>query len=170
MFFLSRHRLRQIYRAHRDAKPDLHPNAHSVRTQHEPWEEEFARAIHTYKIECRRPYPTWSEVLQILLALGYRRPSRWEEKTPPRRAAKADRLTRSELHAALLWVFNQLEQTCAVQDAEDAVGLNAHLRAVWGARDAVNELFAAREEIASTKGTKKHEGIQGCATVGAGMA
>ena len=33
----------------------------------------FMKAMDQYKRENRRPFPTWSEVLEVLLALGYRR-------------------------------------------------------------------------------------------------
>jgi hypothetical protein len=33
----------------------------------------FMRAMDQYKRENRRPFPTWSEVLEVLLALGYRK-------------------------------------------------------------------------------------------------
>jgi hypothetical protein len=33
----------------------------------------FMKAMDQYKRDNRRPFPTWSEVLQVLLALGYRR-------------------------------------------------------------------------------------------------
>ena len=36
-------------------------------------EIEFMRAMDQYKRDNRRPFPTWSEVLEVLLALGYRR-------------------------------------------------------------------------------------------------
>src|SRR6266550_764086 len=36
-------------------------------------EIEFMRAMDQYKRENRRPFPTWSEVLEVLRALGYRR-------------------------------------------------------------------------------------------------
>ena len=36
-------------------------------------ENEFMQAIDRYKRENRRPFPTWSEVLEILLSLGYRK-------------------------------------------------------------------------------------------------
>ena len=36
-------------------------------------ETEFMKAIEQYKRENRRPFPTWSEVLEILRALGYRK-------------------------------------------------------------------------------------------------
>lgn len=36
-------------------------------------EIEFMRAMDQYKRDNRRPFPTWSEVLQVLSALGYRR-------------------------------------------------------------------------------------------------
>jgi hypothetical protein len=36
-------------------------------------ETEFMKAMDRYKRENRRPFPTWSEVLEVLHALGYRR-------------------------------------------------------------------------------------------------
>jgi hypothetical protein len=33
----------------------------------------FMRAMDQYKRDNRRPFPTWSEVLEVLFALGYRR-------------------------------------------------------------------------------------------------
>ncbi len=36
-------------------------------------EIEFMKAIEDYKREFRRPFPTWSEVLEVMKALGYRR-------------------------------------------------------------------------------------------------
>ncbi|HEY8505752.1 MAG TPA: hypothetical protein VIL46_14300, partial [Gemmataceae bacterium] len=36
-------------------------------------ETEFMKAIERYKRENRRPFPTWSEVLEILISLGYRK-------------------------------------------------------------------------------------------------
>ena len=36
-------------------------------------EIEFMRAMDQYKRDNRRPFPTWSEVLEVLSALGYRR-------------------------------------------------------------------------------------------------
>lgn len=33
----------------------------------------FMKAMDQYKRDNRRPFPTWSEVLEVLLALGYRR-------------------------------------------------------------------------------------------------
>src|SRR5579864_9575776 len=34
---------------------------------------EFVKAMDQYKRDNRRPFPTWSEVLEVLRALGYRR-------------------------------------------------------------------------------------------------
>lgn len=145
---LTRQRLRAIYTRHRARLPDLHKSADSVRSRHEDWETEFATALHEYKIACGRPNPAASEILAILLDLGYRKPARWEVQTStptrthgPRRVWKADELTRPELHAALLWILDQVEQACILAD-KDCVGINAHLRAARGARDAINELFA----------------------------
>ena len=36
-------------------------------------EAEFMKAMDRYKRENRRPFPTWSEVLEVLHSLGYRR-------------------------------------------------------------------------------------------------
>src|ERR1700687_1714535 len=36
-------------------------------------EIEFMKAMDQYKRENRRPFPTWSEVLEVLCALGYRK-------------------------------------------------------------------------------------------------
>jgi hypothetical protein len=36
-------------------------------------ESEFMKAMDRYKRENRRPFPTWSEVLEVLHSLGYRR-------------------------------------------------------------------------------------------------
>lgn len=34
---------------------------------------EFLNAIQKYKVEERRPFPAWTEVLEVLLSLGYRK-------------------------------------------------------------------------------------------------
>ena len=36
-------------------------------------ESDFMKAMDRYKRENRRPFPTWSEVLEVLRSLGYRR-------------------------------------------------------------------------------------------------
>src|SRR5947209_2695665 len=36
-------------------------------------ETDFMKAMDRYKRENRRPFPTWSEVLEVLASLGYRR-------------------------------------------------------------------------------------------------
>jgi len=36
-------------------------------------ETSFMRAMERYKRENRRPFPTWSEVLEVLVSLGYRK-------------------------------------------------------------------------------------------------
>jgi hypothetical protein len=36
-------------------------------------ETTFMRAMERYKRENRRPFPTWSEVLEVLVSLGYRK-------------------------------------------------------------------------------------------------
>src|SRR5260370_601559 len=37
---------------------------------------EFLRAIESYKRDHGRPFPTWTEVLEVIIDLGYRRPVR----------------------------------------------------------------------------------------------
>jgi hypothetical protein len=53
-------------------------------------ESDFMKAMDRYKRENRRPFPTWSEVLEVLRALGYRKT---EAPTPipgvPQRAPTA---------------------------------------------------------------------------------
>jgi hypothetical protein len=41
----------------------------------------FMKAMERYKRENRRPFPTWSEVLEVLSSLGYRKVA--EETDPP---------------------------------------------------------------------------------------
>ncbi len=54
-------------------------------------EREFMKAMDRYKRENRRPFPTWSEVLEVLRSLGYRRVA---EPTPlPGRGSAAVRAT-----------------------------------------------------------------------------
>jgi hypothetical protein len=36
-------------------------------------ETHFMKAMERYKRENRRPFPTWSEVLEVLISLGYRK-------------------------------------------------------------------------------------------------
>lgn len=36
-------------------------------------EVEFMRAMDDYKRNCGRPFPTWSEVLEVVISLGYRK-------------------------------------------------------------------------------------------------
>jgi hypothetical protein len=47
--------------------------------EYDPGEMEFLRAIEAYKKEFLRPFPTWSEVLEVVKSLGYRQVA---EKTP----------------------------------------------------------------------------------------
>ncbi len=37
-------------------------------------EREFMQAMHDYKLKSGRMFPTWSEVLEVLKALGYEKP------------------------------------------------------------------------------------------------
>jgi hypothetical protein len=52
----------------------------------------FMKAMDRYKRENRRPFPTWSEVLEVLRALGYRKvaePTDMPGKKEPEAAAAA---------------------------------------------------------------------------------
>jgi hypothetical protein len=40
-------------------------------------EREFMQAMHEYKIRSGRMFPTWSEVLEVLKALGYEKPEQF---------------------------------------------------------------------------------------------
>ena len=42
--------------------------------EYTPEELEFLRAIEAYKRDKGRPFPSWTEVLEVIRALGYRRP------------------------------------------------------------------------------------------------
>jgi hypothetical protein len=46
-------------------------------------EVEFMQAMETYKQRSGRMFPTWSEVLEVLCSLGYRK----NDEAPPREAA-----------------------------------------------------------------------------------
>src|ERR1700687_3617961 len=53
-------------------------------------EIEFMKAMDQYKRENRRPFPTWSEVLEVMYALGYRKTAvqtqmrGWGKSMPPK--------------------------------------------------------------------------------------
>jgi hypothetical protein len=47
-------------------------------------EMEFINAINAYKQRHSRPFPTWSEVLHVLKALGYRRTAAGESPPAPK--------------------------------------------------------------------------------------
>src|SRR3954453_22289395 len=53
-------------------------------------EIEFMQAMHEYKQSSGRMFPTWSEVLEVLQALGYEKPSR---TTGPNGQARAGNAT-----------------------------------------------------------------------------
>ena len=44
-------------------------------------EVEFMRAMDDYKRKSGRPFPTWSEVLEVLMSLGYRKVAERAEMT-----------------------------------------------------------------------------------------
>ena len=52
-------------------RPKSTASEHRRRASNE--EIEFTEAIERYRQENRRPFPTWSEVLEVLRALGYRK-------------------------------------------------------------------------------------------------
>src|SRR5437588_2669261 len=43
--------------------------------EYSPAEMEFMQAMHDYKHRSGRMFPTWSEVLEVLKALGYQKPT-----------------------------------------------------------------------------------------------
>jgi hypothetical protein len=53
-------------------KPLQNPTT-TERLQYTAEELDFLRAIDTYKRLSRRPYPTWREVLAVLISRGWRR-------------------------------------------------------------------------------------------------
>lgn len=54
-----------------------HRRADSIETgsmaQYTPDQLQFLKAMDRYKRDNRRPFPTWCEVLQVLVSLGYRK-------------------------------------------------------------------------------------------------
>jgi hypothetical protein len=46
-------------------------------------EREFLVAMERYKRRMRRPFPTWREVLEVVLSLGYRRVAEPRPPVPP---------------------------------------------------------------------------------------
>ena len=50
----------------------------------------FMKAMERYKRENRRPFPTWSEVLEVLASLGYRRVAEPTALPGVKRPADAD--------------------------------------------------------------------------------
>jgi hypothetical protein len=46
-------------------------------------EREFMEAMHDYKHRSGRMFPTWSEVLEVLQALGYEKPAQSDEDQFP---------------------------------------------------------------------------------------
>jgi hypothetical protein len=55
----------------------LHRHSRSIAPEGEPEPDvrEFARAMDDYKRASGRMFPTWSEVLEVLTGLGYRKQS-----------------------------------------------------------------------------------------------
>jgi hypothetical protein len=48
-----------------------------------PDEMEFINAVNAYRNRYMRPFPTWSEVLHIAKALGYRKAGAEKPPSPP---------------------------------------------------------------------------------------
>jgi hypothetical protein len=65
--------------------------------EYSPSEMEFMQAMHDYKQSSGRMFPTWSEVLEVLQALGYQKPTACPSpavaalEVPPTKAAKPSR-------------------------------------------------------------------------------
>jgi hypothetical protein len=64
-------------------------------------EIELMKAMDQYKREYRRPFPTWSEVLEVMVALGYRKVAEQSQildrpKVTPRLLINADPVQREE--------------------------------------------------------------------------
>ena len=60
---------------------------------------EFVMAIDEYKRANARPFPTWTEVLEVIWALGYRRVAEPQSLAYARLRQRRGRQTRSGLHA-----------------------------------------------------------------------
>ena len=50
-----------------------HVNPATCDPEYDESEVEFLKAVDRYKRAAKRPFPTWSEVLEVLRSLGYRR-------------------------------------------------------------------------------------------------
>lgn len=57
----------------RRPRDDMGIHQSTLGSDYTPNEVEFMLTMDRYKRENRRPFPTWSEVLQVLLQLGYRK-------------------------------------------------------------------------------------------------
>jgi hypothetical protein len=57
---------------------EVHPGADYTED-----ERRFLMAMERYKRERRRPFPTWREVLQVFLSLGYRKVAEPRPPKPP---------------------------------------------------------------------------------------
>ena len=55
-----------------------------------PEEIEFVNAMDRYRREANRPFPTWSEVLEVLKSLGYRKVAEPTELPLHRRGPSSD--------------------------------------------------------------------------------
>lgn len=62
------------------------------------------------------------------------------------------------IHNQMVRVFDLLEQAILKPDAVDGVGINNHLRAAWGARDAMNALLCGEPLGAESESAATAEG------------
>ena len=59
-------------------------------------ETDFMKAMDRYKRDNRRPFPTWSEVLEVIRSLGYRKVAEPTDLPGARRAAPAEPAVQAE--------------------------------------------------------------------------
>ena len=59
-------------------------------------ETDFMKAMDRYKRDNRRPFPTWSEVLEVMRSLGYRKVAEPTDIPGARRAAPAEPLAKAD--------------------------------------------------------------------------
>jgi len=62
---------RQSDRRNGDRRRQVDPT--TCEREYNPEELEFMHAVDDYKRRSNRPFPTWSEVLEVVRALGYRK-------------------------------------------------------------------------------------------------
>ena len=60
-----------MYRRRQDRRRQIDPT--TCERDYSDGEIEFMRAMDDYKRKSGRPFPTWSEVLEVVMSLGYRK-------------------------------------------------------------------------------------------------